>query len=879
MVNDNIRTSGAMALVLILVTAGFLGTLMVLPPAMGAPGDDKLDPIWEEDMIKNLNFDRSYAYNTSEQKVNISWELPAMWVPDIVLTDLWVRIYNSLSGFNVYILWLNGTTYGGAIPDFVIWELYDGMTARTDYVINVTLVIYSNIDEKYYGDGDEMLFPIYDGTGMIEEISSEPMLVDNSGTGTVNMTFLFNRYYSELDFDNFELSFYNAGTMPPVELEILEPAPENRTDGDHNVTLWTHIQLPDLTPIGDYWMYLKAVDIYGYNETTDVHILTVIWKEMPPTMTNRTIYMHEDSFVNVDLNDHFTDLNGQVLSFWVNSSQFENITLAYMSSDKVNITSAPDWSGTEEFTIWVNDSAGNNVSFDMTVNVMPVPDDLRAGSLTERTVLVPEDLGSADFDPTSFFYDPDGPVIVVVSLGWTWGTNETNATVKKPIWTWNDGNISVSINSSTPTQGRALMAADLESGSFTLPLTAWVGGMPMLNSTMMVEVTPVNDVPRPVSDAIEMVRNQVLVQDLRELFYDPDGPLNGLNFTIDTTLTIANVTVAYDNLTFDITITPETNWTGMTTFKVNATDGVDHETYTMTLHVNLPTYRISGKVTYQDSAMHLVNVSVDDMVANLTFGAQTVTTDNVTFSYELVLPEGTYTASIALNLPSDKIYDESAKRSGYMVPVLNDIVLTSAHTLDVLVPWKNHVEQNIANWSDLDIDNVQFKEIKSGGWEVVLPVKDDEKTGYDRLNITLVIRNKAGKETDNNEFKMVWNSTSKEFSVSLDKESLENVSEGKLEYYFRDDMGQKSPVQKFEFKEKDEGAGIITVIVLIVLIILVLIALVFIMRKPSEDKGEDEPETTEDEASVQRTCPGCNESITDADAKECPYCGEGLTEE
>ncbi|MCU0798706.1 MAG: Ig-like domain-containing protein [Candidatus Thermoplasmatota archaeon] len=892
MVNDNIRTSGAMALVLILVTAGFMGTLMVLLPAMGAPGDDKLDPIRDEGMIKNLNFDRSSAYNTSEQKVNISWELPEMWAPDIVLTDLWVRIYNTMGGFNVYILWLNGTTYGGAIPDFVIWELFEGMTARTDYVINVTLVIYSNIDEKYYGDGDEWVFPIYDGTDMIREIAASPSTVRNDGTEWTNVSFRVMR--TELDMGAPDLPFmsivkYNLFSEATGEWVLPEgfgplapvPAGVNMLRGMEvsggSLIYWFNWTIPLDQQVGPYSLALHVMDGWNYTEEENMTVLTVVLRELPPVMTNRSIYMHEDSFVNVNLNDHFSDPNGLPLVFWVNSSQFENISLAWMSTDKVNITSASDWSGTEGFTIRVNDSAGNNVSFDMTVNVMPVPDDLRAGSLTERTVLVQEDLGSADFDPTSFFYDPDGPNSIVVSLGWTWAKNETNATVKMPIWTWNDGNFSVSINSSTPTQGRAVMAADLESGSFTLPLTAWVGGMPILNSTMVVEVTPVNDVPRPVSDAIEMVRNQVLAQDLRELFYDPDGPLNGLNFTLDVTMTSANVTISYDNATFEITITPEINWTGMTTFKVNATDGVDHETYTMTLHVNLPTYRISGKVTYQDSAMHLVNVSADKKVATLRIGAQTVTTDNVTYSYMLVLSEGTYTVSITLNLPSEKLYNESANRSGYLVPAINDIVLTSDLTRDILVAWKDHIVQNIANWSDLDIENVQFKEVKSG-WDVVVPVKDEDKIGYDELNITLIIRNKAGKDTDNNEFKMVWNSTSKEFSVSLDKESLENVSEGKLEYYFRDGMGHKSPVQKFEFKEKDEGAGIITVIVLIVLIILVLIALVFIMRKPSEEEAE-EPEASEDEAPEPRSCPGCNESITDADAKECPYCGEGLSEE
>lgn len=910
--NDMKRMGGAIVLVLILVTAGFIGALMVLPPALGAPGDSKVDPVWDEGMITNLAFDRAYAYNTSEQKVNISWDLPDMWAPDVLLSDLYVRISNTVLGFNVVLLWWNRTTATVPMQDFFVWEVYEGLTARMDYVINVTLIVYSNIDEKYYGDGDEWVFPIYDGTHMIKDVAAEPNSVINDGTEWTNVSFTVQR--TALDMVAPDLPFtsivkynlFNEDTgewILPMDFGPSSSVPagvglkKGMEVSGGSLIFWFNWTVPLDQQVGSHSLAVHVMDGWNYSESYNRTVLTIVLRELPPIMTNSSIFLNEDSYVNVDLNDHFSDPNGLPLSFWVDPSQFENLSLAWMSTDKVNITAAPDWNGAETFTVWANDSAGNNVSFEINVNVHAVPDGLKEAPSGLRLVKIVEDIAEVAFDPTAFFYDPDGPVLIAVSLGWEWGKNETNITVRKPLMTWDDGNFSVSINKSDLTQGKALMIGDLESGSVDLPITAWTitdplvtdksspllfpalvtSGTPIMNSTATVQIVPVNDVPEPVSETIQMVRNQVLVQDLRELFLDPDGPMNGLNFTLDTTMTSPNVTIAYDNVTFDITITPGTNWTGMTTFKVNATDGLDHMIYTMKVSVNLPTYKVSGIVSYQDRSQHLVNVSVDQLVATLTFGTQTVMTNNSTFSYELVLSEGTYKVSISLDLPSEKLYDEAGKRSGYMVPVLNDIVLTSDLVLDVLVTWKDYVVQNIANWSDLDIENVQFKEVKSG-WDVVIPVKDDDKIGYDELNITLIIRNKAGKDTDNNNYAMVWNSTSKVFSVSLDKESLENVSEGKLEYYFMDDMGHKSPVKKFVFKEKDEGAGIITVIVLIVLIILVLIALVFIMRKPSEDEVEETEESEDDEVD-SRACPGCKETITDGDAKECPYCGEELTEE
>jgi len=49
-------------------------------------------------------------------------------------------------------------------------------------------------------------------------------------------------------------------------------------------------------------------------------------------------------------------------------------------------------------------------------------------------------------------------------------------------------------------------------------------------------------------------------------------------------------------------------------------------------------------------------------------------------------------------------------------------------------------------------------------------------------------------------------------------------------------------------------------------------------EKPSEEE-EEETEETKEEESEERKCPGCSETITDAEASECPYCGEDLKEE
>jgi hypothetical protein len=372
-----------------------------------------------------------------------------------------------------------------------------------------------------------------------------------------------------------------------------------------------------------------------------------------------------------------------------------------------------------------------------------------------------------------------------------------------------------------------------------------------------------------------MFKNEIFTGNLKDMFVDPDGPVTGLNFTVNTTA--QHILVTWVNTTHAITINPQTNWTGVTSFTVNATDGIDFAVYTMIVEVSLHTYKISGTVTFEDAATHLVGVSNDSKVATLTFGTHAVTTDNVTFSYEITLDEGEYAVSIALNLPVNKTYNAATLRSGYVVPTIANVTMTADRTLDIVVEWQDAVEA--ATWADLDFEGAVIDDLGDSEFEITLePLEaSKDKAGFEDLTVYFVIRNEEDKDDDNIRFLMTWDETKGAFFLALDKDDLKNVSEGKLQYYFSDGDGQMSDVSEYEFNEKDENADIITVIVLIVLIVLVLIALVFIMRKPSEE-GEAEKEEEGEEESEEKKCPGCGEAITEEDAEECPYCGESLEE-
>ena len=317
----------------------------------------------------------------------------------------------------------------------------------------------------------------------------------------------------------------------------------------------------------------------------------------------------------------------------------------------------------------------------------------------------------AAFDPQDLFYDPDGPAEFVVSLGWEWAKNETNVSVETPIWSWTDGNFSVMINDTVNTDGMAMLIADLEEGSADFPLTAWINHTPILNATGTVEVIPVNDVPMPKDSTIQLYKNGGQTFNLSALFEDPDSEM--LNFTVNDTMT-ENVEVAYEWMTHMLTLTPAVNWTGTTTFMVNATDGIDYQEYTMTVEVILRSYTVSGTISFQ--AVDGVSVNL----TNVTFmiGENEVALDeNGSFSIEI--DEGDY--DVTLEIPDDLLYSMDDEMSGYEIPVLAPINLTGDETYDVTVSYKEYESPvEMASWDDLDFENVEFDD--DDDLMVILPV-------------------------------------------------------------------------------------------------------------------------------------------------------------
>ena len=834
----------------------------------GAKGDTVID----NHLVSDVSVDPDWVYDTSTVDVDVGYTLAPV-SPELILSNLTITYHEVGSAtLPAMIYSWNLTSDGGVRDNPFVWSLNGTLNVGV-YVLNVTADYFNGTSGGNHIGSGEAHFEVIEGTPMIGGITSDLSVVDNSGNDEINMTISFNRAFEELDTenDNFTLQFFHVDSMEWVDWDVLdfpEPEPENITMGLHNASAYGIMPIPYDLPVGEYKVYMHAIDLWGYEEDYNETIFTVIWRELPPEMTNDTIYMHEDDYAVVDLDDHFDDVNGQDLSYYINLSAVENLTITWVDEHTINITAPADWNGEQTFGVAVTDGIdmiGHNETYTMNVVVIPTPDDLRM--VEDNVIMINEEEMERAFNPQSLFYDPDGPVsLLTVSLGWEWALNETNVSYMKPILNWTDGNFSISINESDNTDGMAVMARDLEEGSAEFPVSAWINGTFVMNGTAVVEIEEVNDVPAPVQDTLELYRNEPQTFNLSALFSDPDS--TDLNFTVNSTMA-ENVEVSYDWETFMLTITPALNWTGSTEFNVTATDGTDEAEYTFSVNVILRSYTVTGKIIFDSEMVMDVNFSN----ITLTIGSVEVPL-NETGAFQIVLEEGDY--EVSLVVPDEFLYSEADKRSGFEIDEIPPINLTADQTYELTLTYREYEEPvEEGTWDDLDLSDVIIEE--DGQWTFIVKVKDEalNKSGWDTFVIKLVIKDSDEK---NFTFPMEWDATNGSFVVTLTDDDLNDLGEGEKTYFFTNDDGtQTSDEKKYEFKSEDKKATAMTIIILVALIILVLIALVFIMKKPSDEDFEDEEDEEDEEEG--RVCPGCGEIITDDEAEECPYCGEDLTEE
>jgi hypothetical protein len=344
---------------------------------------------------------------------------------------------------------------------------------------------------------------------------------------------------------------------------------------------------------------------------TDIGTVTVTVTPVndPPAAGDDAASTAEDTAVGVDVLSNDSDVDGDPLTVDA-VTQGANGTVA-TDGATVTYTPDPDWSGTDSFAYTVTDGVLSDTAT-VTVAVGPVNDPPVAGddaaSAAEDTAVVVDVLANDS--------DVDGDSLSVQSV--TQGSHGLVAT---------DG-VTVTYTPDPDWHGTDTFSYTVSDGSLTD--TALVA----------VTVTPVNDPPAAVDDAVTTAEDTPVTETVLANDTDVDGdPL-----TVDAVTQGAHGSVTTDGST--LTYTPGPDFVGADSFTYTVTDGLvvsGPVTVTVTVDpaADAPIANDDAGTTPEEVALALavlvndVDVDGDPLTVDaVTQGANgTVTTDGTTVTY------------------------------------------------------------------------------------------------------------------------------------------------------------------------------------------------------------------------------------------------------
>jgi uncharacterized protein (TIGR03382 family) len=333
------------------------------------------------------------------------------------------------------------------------------------------------------------------------------------------------------------------------------------------------------------------------NGGTDTATVTVTVSPVndAPDAVNDAVTVAEDSgatVVNVLANDSIAPDTGETLTVTA-VTQPANGTVT-LTGGVVRFTPAPNFSGTTSFTYTVSDGNGGTDTATVTVTVSPVND---APDAVNDAVTVGE-------DSTATVVDVLANDITAPDLGETL----TVTAVTQPA-TGGTVTLTGGVVRFTPAPNFS------GTTSFTYAVSDGNGGTD--TATVTVTVSPVNDAPDAVNDAVTVAEDSTATV-VNVLANDTAAPDTGETLTVTAVTQPANGTVTLTGGV--VRFTPAPNFSGTTNFTYTVSDGnggTDTATVTVTVSpVNDPPDAVNDAVTVaEDSAATVVDVLANDSIA------------------------------------------------------------------------------------------------------------------------------------------------------------------------------------------------------------------------------------------------------------------------
>lgn len=323
-------------------------------------------------------------------------------------------------------------------------------------------------------------------------------------------------------------------------------------------------------------------------------------------------------------------VNGQV----INNRFTEAGGTVRLDGNQLIYTPRSQFSGTDRFTYEVQDSEGGVSTATVTINVGSVnnqPEFIGINGVQGETTLRFDERKQAgegvSFDLNAWFRDPDGDTMTY-EVSATGGTSVINPTVSG-----NELNIDF-----VPFQN---------GDSIPVLITARDPSGLTTSQTILVTVTGSPDAPvvQGSLNPLQIIEDNVAVEDLTQVFFDPDG--DTLTYTVTRLGSIVNPTAAQiaahplvQSIEFfgdSMRITPKPNQSGQVTIELSARDAQFQATHQFELQVlaaeDAPTgvedaYAVSlgGRLEINDPALGLLRNDFDpDLNSTLQIASGSVT--------------------------------------------------------------------------------------------------------------------------------------------------------------------------------------------------------------------------------------------------------------
>ncbi len=349
----------------------------------------------------------------------------------------------------------------------------------------------------------------------------------------------------------------------------------------------------------DNGVYNVALQVGDDDGATDTITKQIMVANQPPNANNDTVNTFENTSVIIDVLNNDSDVDGYIIpsSVTVIDSAQHGTTMVNSSTGKIEYMPTSGFYGSDDFIYQISDDDADTDTAMVTVevihiNLAPIAenDSYNATEDQELIITAPGVL-SNDFDSDAYPSDLSSHLISGPSNG------------------------SLLLN----TTGAFIYTPDPDFyGVDSFVYQAFDGMNYSSNTTVIINVSNINDAPIAIDDSYEMLEDTVF-QNFSVSVLDND--IDSDNQSTDLTATLVD-SVSYGNLTFyengSFVYTPNPDFYGVDTFLYQAFDGLNYsEVATVTLNVeNVNDAPVAYNDSYSTSENTLLTVNEPGVLEN-----------------------------------------------------------------------------------------------------------------------------------------------------------------------------------------------------------------------------------------------------------------------